>query len=479
MHKQIRNRSDRSDQGSIIVSMLIIAIFLATVASGLMVYANSELTRSKGRVLLLEAQYAAESGADAAIAALNADASASYTGTGATPMTVMDNAQYKATYTTTVANGADANERIITSTGKLFKANDLTTPVDTRKIEVVADRSGGTQTSSGMVSRNILDVQSGVKNIYAKDIFMNGYIYMNKNTTNLIAENITVAGKNTGSGNCSIGGSGNLVKPSTFTTSGQTKTKLTLAYNNCITPPGNVSNSDFDVSANQTDITPVQSTYIPWSQYMDSSYTNSYNNCSDWTSGTSPRTIPSSGHTKHTHYPDNGSNVSTLCGDSGDLSLGSDQYNITDNVHIRANLCAASACSPTFYNPTPDPVFVFVEGSVNFSGVATASGSGPIVLISYGTDPASKAGSCPYGGSIYVGSGGDTNAPKLYLLATNGLCLDKSKFTASPALGGISGKNLYISTNPGSPFDLSLDTTFPTSDIPVNLAWHAVRYRRL
>jgi hypothetical protein len=161
------------------------------------------------------------------------------------------------------------------------------------------------------------------------------------------------------------------------------------------------------------------------------------------------------------------------------LALGSSQYNIQDNVHIRANLCASSACTPTFYNPSSTTRYIFVEGSVNFDAVYTAAGSGPLVLIAYGSDPASKAGSCPYGGSVFLGNGGNTAAPKLYLLATNGICLYQTKFGAKPALGGLGGKNIYISTNSGTPFDLGVDTSFPVSDIPLDLSWRAVYYERL
>jgi len=317
-----------------------------------------------------------------------------------------------------------------------------------------------------------------VKNIYAKDIYINGFIDMAKNTTNLVAENITVAGKNTGASNCSIGGSGNLVKPTTFSNPGQTKTNITVAYNNCISPPGNTSNANFNVLANQSNISTVQSMYIPWSQYMDSSYSNA-GNCNDWTTGTSPRKIPSTAGSKKTHYPDSNINVSSSCGTSGDIALGSNQYNITDNVHVRANFCAASACTPTFYNPTSNTYFIFVEGTVNFGALTSASGSGPIVIVTYGSDPASKASSCPYGGATYLGSSGNTNAKAIYLLATNGICLDKTKFGSSPALGGVGGKNIYIATNPGSPWDLQLDNSFPTSQIPIDLYWRAVGYERL
>jgi hypothetical protein len=120
-----------------------------------------------------------------------------------------------------------------------------------------------------------------------------------------------------------------------------------MAYNNCISPPGNTSNANFNITANSGNISTVTSLYIPWSQYMDSSYTAA-NSCNDWTTGASPRKIPATASSKKTHYPDSSSNVATTCGTNGDIDLGSNQYNITDNVHVRASLCAANACDPTF-----------------------------------------------------------------------------------------------------------------------------------
>jgi hypothetical protein len=429
--------------------------------------------------MLLQAQYAGESAADAAIAQLNSGNDA-YTGT-ASDVTLLDGNQYRATYAVTVAAGSTAKERIVTATGKVYTPKTAITPKYTRQIRVTVQRSSAS-TATSVLSRNVINVDSGVKNLTGKDIYVNGYIHMNKNTTNLIAENITVGGRNTGAANCSIGGTGNLIKPSSFTNPAQTKTNLILAYNNCITPPGNSGNADFNVTANQGSISSVQSTYIPWSQYMDNSYSNAPGGCNDWTSGSSPRSIPSTGNTKKTHYPDSGSNVDTTCGTSGSLALGTNQYNIMDHVHIRANLCATTACSPTFYNPDPGEAgikYVFVEGTINFDSVQTAAGSGPIAFITYGADPASKASVCPLGGSIYLGNTGTTNANELYFLANNGVCLDKTRFGSDPALGGIAGKNLYIATNSGSPFDLALDKSFPVNVIPIDLSWRAMRYQRL
>lgn len=476
----MKRRAAQSQDGSIVVSILMVTIFLVLLVSSLAVLANANVTRARNRILLLQAQYAAESGADAAIAMLN-NSDAAYAGTAGAEVQVLLNAQYKSTYAVTVTAGADSKEKIITATGKVYAPANASTARLVRNIEVVAQRTAGSNGSS-LMSRNILEVASSVKTISAIDIMLNGYINLNKNTTDLVAENITVGGKITGAQNCSIGGSGSLKKPTTFTHAGQTKTNLTLAYNNCLTPPGNTSNSDFNVSVNQTTINRIQSTYIPWSQYMDNTYQNSPGGCADWTTGTFPRSIPSTGNTKKTHYPDSGGGVSTSCGTNGDLSLGTGQYNIKDHVHLRANLCTSSACKPTFYNPDAGMSglkFVFVEGTVNFDQVTTASGSGPIVIVSYGSDPAAKAGDCPYGGAVFLGNGGNTSAPALYLLANNGLCLYQTKFDSLPALGGVSGKNIYISTNSGTPFDLGLDPAFPSSSIPVDLAWRAARYRRL
>lgn len=471
-------KSDLKQTGSILVSILIITTFLTTFIFSMMVLANSNLVRARNRILLLQAQYAAESGADTAVANLNAG-NESYSGTGG-EVTILTANTYRSTYTVTVSPGADIKERIVVATGYVFAPKSAATPTFTRTIEVTVQRTSLTSGAS-MMSRNIIDIQSGVKTIRGRDIFVNGYINMNRNTTDLIAENVTVGGRNTGTGNCSIGGTGNLIKPTSFSDPAQTKTRIITAFNNCISPPGNASNADFDVLPN-TSVSQIQSTFIPWSQYMDNSYQNSAGGCSDWTSGSSPRDIPSTGNTKKTHYPDSGTNVSTSCGSSGDIALGSNQYNILDHVHLRANLCAASQCQPTFNNPDSGPTgikFVFIEGTVNFGSLRTAAGSGPIVFVVYGGDPPSKASVCPLGGAIYLGNSDNTVAPAVYFLGNNGVCLDRTKFDALPALGGLSGKNIFVATNPGTPFDLGMDPLFPVDQIPVDLSWKAVRYRRL
>ncbi|MBC7546358.1 hypothetical protein H7171_01280 [Candidatus Saccharibacteria bacterium] len=474
-NKQFKKQHS-AEQGIILVAILGITIFLTVIILAIFSLANANLSRAKGRIGQLEAQYAAEAGADSAVATLNSGMS-SYTGT-TSEVVIQNIPSYRATFTVAVTPGRIITERILTATGLVYSPATATTAKYRQTIRVTTQQSS-TSSASSIVSRNIFAISSGVKNVYAKDVFVNGFITMSKNTTNLVAENITVAGKNTSAGNCSIGGAGNLVKPSAFVTIGQTKTNVTTAYNNCITPPGNNSNNDFNVMANQGTIATVQSVYVPWAQFMDNTYQNSQSGCADWTGTGLTHNIPSSLGSKQTHYPDSSSTVSVSCGTNGDLSLGSGQYNITDNVHLRANLCVTSACSPTFFNPTNTIKYVFVEGDVNFASVQTMVGSGPIALIVYGTDPSSNTSICPYGGAAYLGNSGTTSAPALYILANNGVCLDKTKFSTSPAIGGVGGKNIYIATNPGSPFDLRIDPNFPVSQIPINLTWRAVYYQKL
>lgn len=476
MTTEQNKRQKIGEAGMIMVTIIGIMIFLGIILIGMFGLATGNLLRAKGRVLSLQAQYSAESGADAAIGILNSG-NDTYTGTSS-DVQVLSTNTYKATYSVSVAAGVDNKEKILTATGKVYSPKTASTPKFKRVIRVTTQRSA-TTTGSAVLSRNILALDSGVKNLFAKDLSVNSYISTAKNTTNIVAENITVAGRLVDANNCSILGTGNLVKPSSFTTPGQTKTNITTAYNNCISPPGNSSNSNFTVNANQGNIATVQSTYIPWSQYMDNGYTAATNGCNDWASSATPREIPSTNASKKTHYPDTASNISASCGSSGDISMGTTRFNINANAHIRANLCAATACNPSFYNPDSTIKYIFVEGSINFDSVQTVSGSGPIAFIVYGADPASKTSLCPYGGAFYLGNSGSSSARALYVLATNGICLDKTKFSTSPAFGGIGGKNIYIATNSGSPFDLNLDPAFPVSQIPTDLAWRAVRYQRL
>ena len=60
----------RNESGSILVSILVIMIFLTITVLSLAVVSQTNITRATQRIFLLQAQYAAESGADAVVAYL-------------------------------------------------------------------------------------------------------------------------------------------------------------------------------------------------------------------------------------------------------------------------------------------------------------------------------------------------------------------------------------------------------------------------
>lgn len=481
-------KNTRPTEGSMLVSILVIMLFLSSFVYGLMVLGQSNMSRAAGRILALQSQYAAESGADAALAILNSG-NESYT--GSTNVTVVTNgSRYKATYDVTVTPGVDGNEKIINAVGKLYQPVNAPTPKTMRKVEVVAKR-GSSANSANVLSRNIVHIGSSVKDIIAKDIFVNEYVKMDKNTTTFVVQKLTVADRSPSADECSIEG-GKLRHPSGYASD----TEIKLAYNNCTPIDG--STSDFNILENQTDIEKVQSTFIPWQFSMNTTTQNS-RSCTEWGSGGSPRNIPAgtsgppaaapadTDNSLHTvHYPDSGTGVLSNCSTTsnrGSIDLGNDiRYNINQDIHIRASLCSNSPCRPIFFNPSTTTRYVFVEGTINFDQLRSFTGSGPIAFISYGADPANLLSVCPEGGAVRIGQQGSNNtaAPQIFLLSVNGgLCMDGTKFGANEALGGVSGKNLYIATNSGTPFDLGLNPYFPVNDVPINLTFKATQYRRI
>jgi hypothetical protein len=142
-------------------------VFFTTMLVGLVALAQANVYRARGRIMLLQAQYAAESGADQAIAELNSG-NDTYSGTSS-DISLLSSGQYRATYATTVSSGSTSKERIIEATGKVYDPASATSPTYTRKIRVTAQRSS-TTTASSMLSRNIISVASGVKQITARDV---------------------------------------------------------------------------------------------------------------------------------------------------------------------------------------------------------------------------------------------------------------------------------------------------------------------
>ncbi len=483
------HKSD-SQSGSILVSLLVIMIFLTITVMSLAVISQGNITRSSQRIFLLQAQYAAESGSDAVVAYMNSSGNYADSGVEKTLFTYAPT--YRATYQATVADSADANQKVITSVGRVYQPSTATTPRYTYKISTTLERSS-TQFASSIVSRNSVEVASSVKAVMASTMYVNEYVRANKNTTDIQIDDLVIAGKYPNASNCSLSGAGNLVRNPDLPAG--TKAKLRMGYSNCMdATPGNTSDSNFEVTANDSSIQKIASIYIPWSYKMNNGdaggeYLNG--NCSDWLAASG--TIPSSGNARKTHYPNDGAGTvpASQCGGSGsspaDLSLGSKTFTLNNHVHIRANLCKASSCTPKFINPdAADPKYVFVEGVINFENVTVdATSPGEVIFISYSTSqtiPGSKQ--CPSNSAaIRLGKDGSNSlhAPKAYFIATNGmLCIDQTKFDSGvESVGGISGKDLYLSSNSGASFSLAFNPDFPLSSVPLDLAWRASNVKRI
>jgi hypothetical protein len=211
--------------------------------------------------------------------------------------------------------------------------------------------------------------------------------------------------------------------------------------------------------------------------------------------------LPSTNNSRKTHYPDSGSGTVTgaLCAGSGsqpaDINLGAKIITLNDHVHLRANICKNYSCTPTFINPDPNnPKFVFVEGVINFQNVtvsdnplppANKRSPGDVIFISYATSqniPGSKQ--CPSNSAaIRLGKDGSNSldAPKAYFIATNGmLCVDQTKFDSdAKTIGGVSGKDIYLSSISGATFELTFNPEFPLQTIPLDLSWGAVNVKRV
>ena len=300
-------RNPRSESGSIIVSILVIMIFLTITILSLGVISQTNISRANQRILLLQAQYAAESGADVVVAYLNSS-TGTYPNSGTEKPLFKDSftETHRATYTATVTDTASPNKKIVVSEGKIYQPKSATTPRFTYKIETVLERSSIAYTAS-IVSRNSVEIASSVKAVIAKSLYVNEYLRANKNTNDVQIDDLTIAGKYPDGGNCSLSGSGNLVRNPALPAG--TKSKIHMAHNNCMdSTPGNTSNADFDIIANDTSLQKIASIYIPWSYKMNNDDGNgdyTSGSCTDWTAA-SP-VIPSAGNLRETHYPDSGS----------------------------------------------------------------------------------------------------------------------------------------------------------------------------
>ena len=166
-----------SERGALLATVIIAIMMLSMILFAIIQLAQGNLARAVSRLYSLQTQYAAETGADIALTRLN------HMTTQVTTEQVMErNDRYKATYEVKVEDSPTGNmdEKIITSTGRVYTPASAAKAGYERTVRVVARRSS-TNASSSLLSKDIIQVSSSVKDIVAKSIYVNKYIQLDKN----------------------------------------------------------------------------------------------------------------------------------------------------------------------------------------------------------------------------------------------------------------------------------------------------------
>lgn len=172
----------KQERGIILVGVLITMLFFMVVGISISEFSVNHYHSARRSLITLDALAVAEAGSDFFMHELNKPGS-TYTGTGSEYTLFNDNIQGKGTYQTSIANGTIANEKIITSTGRIYLPANSATPTVTRKIKLIIVQS----------IAQPYNIQSGP-----------GGLYVSNNTV-ITAGPIYVGGKLTMSNNAIIG----------------------------------------------------------------------------------------------------------------------------------------------------------------------------------------------------------------------------------------------------------------------------------
>ena len=163
-----------NQKGMILVSVFIIVGALMIIGISLAGYTMSQYTVANRKVGSTNANLVAEAGIEQSMQGLNDnDNFAGYP----TPQVFFNSqAQGRGVFTTTVENAAASNTKIITATGTVYKYNQSTNPISTRKIKVtvVGTTSEGYSVHSGPGGL----ILGGSANITNSDVFVGGTITM-------------------------------------------------------------------------------------------------------------------------------------------------------------------------------------------------------------------------------------------------------------------------------------------------------------
>lgn len=437
----IKLRSNQS--GMILVSVFLVVGALLLIGISLAGYTMSQYTIANRKVSSTNANMVAEAGIEQSMQALNDNDN--FAGYNSTQVFFNSKEQGRGVFTTTVENAANSNTKIITATGQVFKYNQSTNPISTRKVKVtvVGTTSEGYSVHSGPGGL----ILGGSANITNSDVFVGGTITMTGAAR--IGTNAQPLDVNVANQACPTGNTPGPTYPSVCSGT----QPISLQYSTFIY--GNVC------ATGQTSYGPNPSKNIQ----PGSGGQGLILGCV--APPTSPPTYDRTAHINAVSTTDSGSSNTYVCNRSpftrnwpanlkltGNVSIGSScDVTINGNVYITGNLDIGGASKIRVANSvgTNRPVVV-VDGTITVGGsaqlIANTAGTG-IQFISFKTNAACNPSCTSLSGNELKSSqslqtvtvGGAANLPGMIFQSYWG----KIVLTGSGNLGAAAGQTIDLS----------------------------------
>jgi len=164
----------RDERGITLITVLIVTLILTTVGLSLASLSVKQLVRTQNKTFTADAQLVSEAGIEQTLAQMND--SGSLAGYPSEQQFFNDSAQGRGTYQTVVSSGTGQNEKVITSTGRVYRQNQSTNPISTRitKVSVVGTSSTG---YSVLIGPGGLTMDGGA-NITNSSVYVGGSLSM-------------------------------------------------------------------------------------------------------------------------------------------------------------------------------------------------------------------------------------------------------------------------------------------------------------
>lgn len=172
---RIKARKMGEENGLILISIVLVAGIMMVIGFALISVTTGQYKVTRNNTYVANSLLVAEAGVEQSIKQLNADDN--FSGYTVEQEFFSNTTQGRGVFTTTIANSAsDANAKVITSTGKVYRSTTATKPISTRIVKVTAV---GTQSQSYSVHAGPGGlIMGGAARITNSDVYVNGTIQM-------------------------------------------------------------------------------------------------------------------------------------------------------------------------------------------------------------------------------------------------------------------------------------------------------------